>query len=161
MKKLYEIMCPPAVVTAGGHMILYSFWAIQPRGVPPYYPVDGVQHMLHAAQPGAGWDVPRRRGTAYATPCPSRCWMYPIDRVQHMPHPAQPGAGCTPSTGYSICYTMPNQVLDVSRRRGTAYATPRLTRCWMYPVDGVQHILHHAQPGAGCISTRCPTRCWM
>jgi hypothetical protein len=36
MKKLYEIMCPPAVVTAGGHMILYSFWAIQPRGVPPY-----------------------------------------------------------------------------------------------------------------------------
>ena len=54
MKKLYEIMCPPAVVTAGGHMILYSFWAIQPRGAPPYYPVDGVQHMLHAAQPGAG-----------------------------------------------------------------------------------------------------------
>jgi hypothetical protein len=35
------------------------------------------------------------------------------------------GAGCTPSTGYSICYTMPNQVLDVYRRGVPPYPRGR------------------------------------
>ena len=87
--------------------------------------------------------------TTNATPCPTKCW-YPVDGVQHMlAHPAdQVRDVITPSTGYSECYTLPDQVLDAPRRRIiTTNATPCLTKCW-HPVGGVQHML---------LYTPCPT----